>query len=146
VDWSSATATGFAVALGVIAVAREWSTNRGARSRIKQDLELLALLPDTSPVKQALAAHIERSVTQLITSDDERRRDWSGFSLAVAFAIVTFALANSALDENGWTRGAWWAAATIVGLLAVTGITSSLRKVRRDERGRDLERRQRGSK
>ena len=133
-NWNTVLPGGFAVAVGLIAVAREWASSRGARSRIKQDIDLLGLLPDDSAARDALRTHVDRSISRLIETEQELRRDPSGIALAVFFAMVSVWTVAQAISGSD----VWWLATGVAGLFTLAGFAVAVPKVRRDDRGRAI--------
>jgi Flp pilus assembly protein TadB len=99
-------------------------SRQGPRSRVKQDLEILALLPDGSAKRAPLQAQIERGVAQIIGSEDASGRDPEALRWALA-AIVLFVVSGSFLG---------FFIVVPVGLLLAAVVIWSLRRGRRDAR------------
>jgi hypothetical protein len=95
VNWNAVVVGSFAVAAGLLALAREWNANQGPRSRLKQELEILAQLPGGSAMRAPLQARIERNVA-LLVADDANRGDSYVFGWTL-LAIVLFSLSTSFL-------------------------------------------------
>jgi hypothetical protein len=101
VDWETAIGLGGAVALAALTLAREWATTRGARSRIRDDIEILEKLPAESPAVDALRGHIERAILRLVESDQTYRRDPSGLILT-AFQTGAAATSHRSPGRTCW--------------------------------------------
>lgn len=133
-NWNTIIASAFAVIVGVIAFAREWTASQGLRSRIKADVELLDHLPNSSSMRDALTGHIDRNIARLIRQEQDLRRDRGGIALAGVFAIITIWTVVRALDGTDW----WWIATGVSGVFTIAGFAVSVPKVKRDERGRAI--------
>lgn len=134
VDWETAIGLGGAVALAALTLAREWATTRSARSRIRDDIEILDKLPAESPAADALRAHIERAILRLVESDQTHRRDPSGLILTAFFVAATAWTVRAAATGSDW----WFLAVFGLGLFAIAGFATSFPKVPRDESGREI--------
>ena len=122
-------------ALGVVAAwVQTRRSQRGSRAQLRQDVELLNLLPQESTSRSALLAHIDQQVAQVLRSESELTRDLSGALLAVFMLLAALALAIAAFRE----RGVWWLLlipVILFGGAACYGIGDSLPKRKRDEKG-----------
>jgi hypothetical protein len=105
---------------------------RGARKRLKEDLELLALMPDGSDVRATMLKHLDDQVRGLATKDDELRRDPTGIGMGLVFLVASVVLGYFAVTGSGW----WWLASFLVALIGTAGLASSAAKKARDEKGR----------
>ena len=119
--------------IGVVSVVVNQRSSRGRRARLRQDAELLALLPEGSEARRLLESHIERTVVQL-GADDEKRRDPFGIVLALVF-----------LAFSGWTGSAalrgsnrWLLLAIPCGVLGLAGVARDGSRAKRDWRGRPV--------
>jgi len=60
---------------------------RSTRERLKSDLELVALLPENSPAREALLKRAEGEISQIVKEEVELTRDPAGATLAVLFLV-----------------------------------------------------------
>lgn len=107
------------------------------REIVRQDVELLALLPEGSEAKKALQRHIDDTVRKIVEDEDQRTRDGTGSCAAVACLIVAVAL----LGISGGRGGPWWwlsVPAVFIGLLGGVGLSQDAVPRRRDAKGRPL--------
>ncbi|WP_143642149.1 hypothetical protein [Streptomyces viridochromogenes] len=107
------------------------------REIVKQDVELLALLPEDSEAKKLLAKHIDATVRKIVEDEDQRTRDHAGSCLAIGFLGVSAGLLAVSVSRGG----AWWwlsVPAVIIGLLGAFGLGQDAVPRRRDARGRPL--------
>ncbi|MBB5788383.1 hypothetical protein [Jiangella mangrovi] len=124
--------------LAIGAALLQYQRNRGGpRDEIRQDAELLKVLPE-GEARARLLAHVEASVEKLITRESELRRDPPGivlgvFSLSVAIVIGYFAATGSL----PWTVLLWPAAAG-VGLFGAIGFVDALQRSKRNAQGRPV--------
>ncbi|MEU6174816.1 hypothetical protein ABZ832_23255 [Streptantibioticus parmotrematis] len=105
------------------------------REVVKQDLELLALLPEGSAARDQLQAHVDTTIKKIIEDEDQRTRDATGSCLAAGFLIISIVLLIVAFHRGGtW----WWLScpAAIIGLLGCAGLAQDAVPRRRDARGR----------
>lgn len=101
------------------------------RARIDRDLAIYEKLPDGA-ARQTLLTHIESSVLRLVEDEAEKRRDPTGVVLAGAFLAMSAWAAGEAADG---TR-LWWILAGVLGILGAVGMSVSLPRAHRDDRGR----------
>ncbi|MCS0604953.1 hypothetical protein NX794_27625 [Streptomyces sp. LP11] len=107
------------------------------REIVKQDVELLGMLPEGSEAKQLLAKHIDATVRKIVDDEDQRTREYTGSCLAVGFlSVAVFLLAVCVARGGAW----WWlsAPAIFIGLLGAAGLAQDAVPRRRDARGRPL--------
>ncbi|MFQ6197821.1 hypothetical protein [Streptomyces sp. NPDC000405] len=107
------------------------------REIVKQDAELLALLPEDSEAKRILQQHIDDTVRKIVEDEDRRTRDGVGSCAAVVFLVVAIAL----LAVSAGRGGDWWwlgVPAALIGLLGGVGLAQDAVPRRRDARGRPL--------
>lgn len=128
--------SGIAIAaLGLVAV---WIQNRrskdGRRSQIKQDLELLNLLPQESGARSDLMTHIDMEIVHLIKGEGELTRDGSGISLAIVILAIAISLVILAIINSGWS---WLLLipSILLGTLGAVGLGESAPKKKRDSKG-----------
>lgn len=107
-------------------------SQRGARKQLKEDLELLAMMPEGSDVRATMLEHLNDQARQLATSDDELRRDPFGIGLAIVFLGAAVGTGIFAVTSSGW----WWIATFLLAALGMGGLGSSLQKKARDAKGR----------
>jgi hypothetical protein len=126
-------------AMGVIAAFVQTRRNQEkGRSQIRQDVELLNLLPEDSTARDALKGHIDKRIALLISSEEELARSPIGVGIAVTFLVVAIWLAIEAVREGGL----WWflfAPVAFFGIFGLVGLFDSLAKKKRDESGRALD-------
>lgn len=140
-------ATKIAVAvLTILAAGFEVVRRRAnSRDRIKQDLELLQLLPEGSKARVKLTEHVENRVLKLIEHDEELRRDPTG----IAFSVIFFALAAACIGY-AVHGGSWWWLLVVPGafllLISISGFSQDVRKLKRDEKGRPVKQTQGAAK
>jgi hypothetical protein len=137
-DWTAVTVaaiTAFGTLVGAVAtLGRDRGDRRGLRARIRADIELAAALPPESTMRDALLQYIDRRLDRLITSEAELRRDWSGAGLAAVIAVGAVISIVFAINTTAW----FWLLAVPAGLLAAVGLSESLPRARRDDRGRRI--------
>ncbi|MFJ1752213.1 hypothetical protein [Kitasatospora sp. NPDC088134] len=106
------------------------------RHRVKMDLELLALLPEESGVKDELREHIDGTLRRIIGVEGVARRDAFGIGVAALFLVVSVAL----FVAGALTGGAWWwfTTASLTGAVGVLGMLASAPKRLRDLAGRPI--------
>lgn len=107
------------------------------REIVKQDLELLGLLPEDSAARGRLQEHIESTISKIIEDEDQRTRHASGAFLAVVFILIAVGLLSISVNRGG---GWWWLSipAAFIGLLGAFGLGQDAVPRRRDARGRPL--------
>ncbi|MBO8197620.1 hypothetical protein JW613_04730 [Streptomyces smyrnaeus] len=117
--------------LGGILLQRRYNRAQG-RDRAKADLELLALLPADSEIRDDLRAHIDETIRHVIQVEDSERRDPYGIFLAILFLI-----AGGGLFWLYAVRGAWWlaVAAGFFVFFGLVGLNLDGMRRQRDERG-----------
>ncbi|MEU2788787.1 hypothetical protein [Streptomyces sp. NPDC007100] len=107
------------------------------REILRQDVELLSLLPDDSDGKQILRKHVDATVRKIVEEEDQQTRDFAGSCLAVGLLIVAAFLLAVCFSRGG----AWWwlsLPAAVIGLLGSFGLGQDAVPRRRDARGRPL--------
>lgn len=127
-----------AAAVGSLAVAREALQVRGTRTTLKQDLEILAMLPPESAIRDRLQEDIEARITDLINR--ERRRDLFGIVLGLCFVVTGLPFLVRAADVGGI---GWWSFGSALVVVGMAGGASSASRTERDEAGRRLDLKQR---
>jgi hypothetical protein len=100
------------------------------RDVIKKDLDLLAMLPEVSPVRSQLLRHVEDSIKSLIHSEDQLRRDPLSVVLGLIFLALGGYLIYVAYTESGWFRFFYLAAAPFVAFGLYGTITGMKRSAR----------------
>ena len=106
----------------------------GARGRIRDDLELMALLPDDSPHRATLLSRAEDQIEKVLVSETTKTRDPLGITLALVFLLSAVGVLLGLARDNGWW-GILVAALVIFGLV---GLNQDAVKRVRDERGRPI--------
>ncbi|MER6204896.1 hypothetical protein [Streptomyces sp. NPDC001642] len=75
------------------------------REIVRQDVELLGMLPENSEAKKLLSKHIDATVRKIVEGEDQRTREYVGSCLAVGvLRVAVFLLAVC------MARGGWWGA------------------------------------
>ncbi|WP_447038636.1 hypothetical protein [Streptomyces sp. DSM 118878] len=101
-DWGAlATIAVGLVGLGGVVLQRRYTRARG-RDRAKADLELLALLPEDSTVRENLRDHIDETIQHIIKVEDSERRDPFGIVLGGLFLIAGGCLFWAFAVYSGW--------------------------------------------
>lgn len=118
----------------LVGMANYVSGRGGARERVREDLELLALLPDDHRLRPVLLSRAEDALDQLLRDESEKTRDTSGivlalFLLAGAGATGATEVANNAL---------WLLLAVPLAVFGTVGLSQDAVPRRRDERGRAI--------
>lgn len=85
-------------ALGFLASS---AASRNRHARLKDDAELLKLLPEQSASRRLLEAHIESMIVRL-ADEDEMRREPLGIALALLFLGFAGWTWTLALDGSNW--------------------------------------------
>ncbi|MFE9956182.1 hypothetical protein [Micromonospora sp. NPDC005299] len=111
----------------------------GRRAEIRQDLELLALLPKGSEAHRLMTKHIDSSVTKLIGVESEKRRDWTGVVLAIIFIAGALTAVYYAFQASGLLSVVLWVAAVLVGTIGAAGLAQDVVPRKRDAKGRPIE-------
>ena len=106
----------------------------GARGRIRDDLELMALLPDDSPHRATLLSRAEDQIEKVLVAETTKTRDPLGIALALVFLLSAVGVLLGLARDNGWW-GILVAALVIFGLV---GLNQDAVKRVRDERGRPI--------
>ncbi len=122
-------------ALPVLAAAVSLIRGRGGRrNQIKQDAELLVLLPEGTAARERLLAHLDQSITALTAEEQEKTRDPMGIGLGAVFLAGAVATLFLAIQGSGW-----WLLATVVLLIfGAAGLSESATKAKRDNQGRRI--------
>jgi hypothetical protein len=120
--------------LGIVAA---WLQSRhvrdDGRSRIKQDLKLLSLLPSESNARDRLVGHIDNAILRLVEREDEHTRDWLGIPLATFFVILACWSCWIAFEKHGpWLLLLVPALGT--GVFGIAGLGVSIPKKKREPR------------
>ncbi|MBX9387421.1 hypothetical protein ACFPZ0_04595 [Streptomonospora nanhaiensis] len=103
-------------ALGLAGVYLQSRRKGHAYDEIKHELELLSLLPETSPMRAPLQARIERSLADLIANRSRKSRDWTGISFTSFLLAVAVALTFPML-QGGW----WWLLSVPIAICTLFG-------------------------
>lgn len=108
------------------------------RKQIRDDIELLDKLPADSEAHERLLSHIAGQVETLISWRETSKRDWSGLSVGV---VITGLFGVGAWWLFG--HGRFWtsvlgALSLVVAALGLFGISESIARVPRDDKGRRL--------
>lgn len=133
-DWAPIIVAGVTIVGGIFQARRKRPMTREI---VKQDVELLGMLPEGSEAKQLLAKHIDATVRKIVDDEDQRTREYTGSCLAVGFlSVAVFLLAVCVARGGAW----WWlsAPAIFIGLLGAAGLAQDAVPRRRDARGRPL--------
>ena len=104
---------------------------RSARSEVKENIELLGMLPESSGVKAELLAHIDASIRKLIGEESDARRDPVGIGLGLFFLLGAAASFVAGLRGSNWR----FAVAALVGVLGAVGFPQAMAKTQRDAKG-----------
>lgn len=133
-EWAPVIVAGITIVGGVFQARRKRPMTREI---VRQDVELLGLLPEDSDAKRLLAKHVDDTVRKIIEDEDQRTRDHTGSCLAVGFlAVAVFLFVICVIRGGAW----WWLGvpAVFIGLLGSTGLVQDAVPRRRDARGRPL--------
>ncbi len=126
------------LALGV-AVIQYLRSRGGPRAQLREEAELLQLLPE-GETRDRLAAHVDSAVAKLISRESELRRDPSGIVLGLAFiAAAIFAGYFGYTAETLVWAIVLWLTASLLGLLGIVGFVQDVVPRKRDEKGRPIE-------
>lgn len=124
-------AAGVAAAIGKALSGRSTRSNR--RHQIKQDIEIMNLLPKDSDGRAKMQEHIDASITRLIADEDERRRDPFGMTLALVFIGLAVWAASFPMRNEG--SSLWWLVAIPLGVIGLVGFVQDATPRKRNERG-----------
>lgn len=133
-DWAPILVAVITVAGGLFQARRKRPMTREI---VKQDAELLALLPEDSEAKRILAAHVDATVRKIVEGEDEQTRDLSGVLFWISFLALGVFLVVVAADRGGY----WWllcVPAAIAWLLGGPAVVQDASLRRRDARGRPV--------
>ncbi len=133
-NWDAVSKISLAVLPIVAAVVSLIRGRGGRRNQIKQDAELLGLLPEGTAARERLLHHLDQSIAALGAEEQELTRDLMGIGLGVIFlggAIATFVLA---IQGSGW----WWFIVALLLIIGIAGLSESAAKAKRDNRGRRI--------
>ncbi len=139
VDWDTFGQVMVAVLAVGAALLQFRRTRGGPRAQIRQDIELLELLPQ-GPTRDRMVAHVESSVDKLIERETELRRDPMGIGLGIAFIAGAVVAGYFATDAPNFM----WAMvlallAFVFGLIGLVGFIQDVVPRKRDEKGRPIE-------
>ncbi|MET7665650.1 hypothetical protein ABZS99_44070 [Streptomyces sp. NPDC005463] len=133
-DWAPILVAFITVTGGIVQARRKRPMTREI---VKQDAELLALLPEDSEAKQILAAHIDGAVREIVEGEDEQTRDLGGVLFWISFLVLAVFLVVVAVDRGGY----WWLLclpAAVAWLLGAPAVVQDVALRRRDARGRPV--------
>lgn len=130
-EWGQVIAIVGAATVAVAALSRELIAGRGVRARLRQDVELLNLLPKDSEAHELLSAHVDRAVAQLVEYDSEMRRDWSGVGAGVMVSVFAVISAIRAREGSDW----FWLLVAFWVLCAIALLSEGLPKAHRTASG-----------
>lgn len=113
-------------------------SRHGIDGRIKERLELLALLPDASEAREPLRQHIDDAIKKMIKDESVLRRDATGIVLSLIFGVIGVFLTAVAIESGGWW---WWLLplAVIFFIFGAVGLNQDGVRRERDEGGRPIE-------
>jgi hypothetical protein len=115
--------------------------NRGEgklRRNLHSDAVLAKDLPDNFAAKEILMSHIEAEIKRLHDRETVGRRDWTGTTLGVIFALAGGYGTLWFFKHPEWWR--WFGLATAVAAaLGLYGIVEGLTIKKRDSKGRTIE-------
>ena len=123
----------------LLAFSGVWIQSRNRKDAfdaLDRSIEIRKKLRDGSQASNDLDHYIERQIRELAKTTD-KRRDPSGFALAIGFLIVAGAVTWWGETYGGWWRLLWVLAATMF-LLGMTGLIQDGRRLERDARGRPI--------
>lgn len=113
--------------MAVLSVVGAWAQLRrdfGAdRDRLKQELELVQLLPDDSSTRAWLLGRIDQEVRNLVDADAAANRQWdlAAIGIRLGFLALAVLFVASALTSDG--SSLWLlAVAFICAIAALTGL------------------------
>jgi hypothetical protein len=123
---------------GVVGIWLQTRRSRdGNRAQIKQDLEILRLLPDESGARADLLTHIESEIGRLIKREDELTRDPPGIRIAIFLLIAgvgCFFLAF--INGSRWLL--LFALAAYLVISGIVGLSQTIPKRQRDAKGNTI--------
>ena len=131
-DWDKLVIAGAGLLAVALQLLRERAGRSGMRAQLKTDLEIVALLPDSSDVKARLQANIDERIGRMIKDESEKRRDL--YSTLLGVFLLAFAAWMTTIGDRFWSF--WLAPADFVALLGAVGLFQGLVPHKRDERGR----------
>lgn len=120
-----------ATLIGVVIAARK---NESLRSRIKEDVEVLAIMKDGTDAHAALSAHIGWEVDRLIKSETvgERQWGWGVFALLGTVSLTTLSMWLF-VQEGRYLLGL--ILTVPLTLVFIVGMVESFSKLPRDKEG-----------
>ncbi len=105
---------------------------------VKENIDLLNSLPESSSQRTRLLEHIDDAVQQLMDDEREKRRDPTGVTLALIFLGGGLWLAWLGMSGSGSTR--WWLApAGVLLVFGAVGLSLDAVPRKRDEKGRPID-------
>jgi Flp pilus assembly protein TadB len=123
---------------GLVTTLVQVSRSRSGRhGRLKDDLELLQLLPKESAARADLLRHVDAGVKAMITDTQTKRRDATGIGLGLTMVLLSVLFIVLAIANGGW----WWAGLALavpIGLIGAVGFGQDVRLLERDEKGRPI--------
>jgi hypothetical protein len=105
------------------------------RRNLRSDADLAAVLPDDFAGKRILMDHIEDEIRHLHERAKDGRRNWFGFTLGAAFALISGYATLWFFMHPEWWR--WFGLGTgFIAVLGLVGIADSLELKKRDAKRR----------
>lgn len=133
-------APGVAVAvIGVVSAYVQTRRRATPREQIRSDLDIYKALPDDSAARSELIARIDEQIVDLIKTEKQTTRDFSGFAIGVI--LLAAGIWSTLLVASAGGAWSWFYIGTgFLLLMGLYGSVDSLRLVRRDERGNRISR------
>lgn len=106
-------------------------------AEIKSLLEIANLLPETSEARRAATQDAESQLIGLLRDETTKRRDPTGFVLAIVFLLGGAWAGIAAFTGSGWWLGIL---AFVLLALGATGLSQDAVRRERDAKGRPIRR------
>lgn len=136
-DWDKIAVAGAGVLAVALQLLRDRAGRSSTRSHVKHDLEILALLPESSAAKARLEASIDERVGRMLEDEAEKRRDPYSTLLGIIFLVL--AVWMTTIGTRFWSL--WLVPAAILLLFGLVGLFQGLVPQKRDEKGRIISKR-----
>jgi hypothetical protein len=125
--------------LGLVGVWMQVRRGRaGSLGEIKQELEILAQLPESSTTRDRLLRHVEAKIDRMIEGETELRREPTGIAAGTFMIMLAMVLGYIAWTAEGWLR-LLFILAFFIGIVGAYGLVQDVPRRKRDAKGRPIE-------